>query len=204
MTGFKLVNLKKLIDVIGEDEVKSILSDFSCPNNPDVEKYLKAKAIEFAKHGWAQTHLVYASYRHEPVLVGYFALADKYIHINADHDKLSSTLRKRIAAFATHDKDLKCYCMTAPLIGQLGKNFTNNYNKLIRGDELLQIACDKIKSIQVDLGGKFTYLECEDKPVLVEFYERNGFWNFGRRQLDADEKDDFGTPYLIQLLKYLR
>lgn len=204
MTGFKLVNLKKLIDVIGEDEAKNILSDFSCPNNSDVEKYLRYKAIEFAKHNWSQTHLVYASYRHDPVLVGYFALADKSIHIDANHRKLSQTLRKRIAMFAAYDADLKCYRMSAPLIAQLGKNFTNNYNKLIRGDELLQIACDKIKSIQVDLGGKFTYLECEDKPVLVEFYERNGFWNFGRRQLDVDEKDDFGTPYLIQLLKYLR
>lgn len=204
MTGFKIVNLKKLINAIGEDEVKRILSDFSCPNNADVEKYLKTKAIEFAKHGWAQTHLVYASYKHEPVLVGYFALADKYIHIDAHHTKMSSTLRKRISAFATYDQDLKCYRMTAPLIAQLGKNFSHNYNKLITGDELLQIACDKVKSIQVDLGGKFTYLECEDKPILVDFYERNSFWNFGRRPLDADEKDDFGTPYLIQLLKYLR
>ena len=99
---------------------------------------------------------------------------------------------------------MKCYWKTTTQIGQLGKKFTNDYNKFIRQHELLRIDCDKFKSNQVDLGGKFTYLECEDKPVLVEFYERNGFWNFGRRQLDADEKDDFGTPYLIQLLKYLR
>ena len=93
--------------------------------------------------------------------------------------------------------------MSAPLIGQLGKNYSNGHNKLITGDELLQMACDKIESIQVELGGRFTYLECEDKPVLIDFYERNGFWNFGKRQLDADEKDNFETTSLIQLLKYL-
>lgn len=204
MTGFKIVNLKTLIEISGEEKAKAILSDFSCPMNKDVEQYLRTKAIEFAKHGWAQTHLVYASYKHEPVLVGYFTLANKYIHINPVRSKMSNTLRRRIAGFATYDSELKCYCMTAPLIGQLGKNYTNEYNKLITGDELLQIACDKVKSVQVDMGGKFTYLECEDKPVLTDFYERNGFFNFGIRQLDADEKNDFETTYLVQLLKYLR
>ncbi|MBS5165044.1 MAG: N-acetyltransferase [Butyricicoccus pullicaecorum] len=203
MTGFKIVNLLKLIKVIGENEVKDILSNFLCPHNPDVEKYLKTKAIDFARQGWAQTHLVYASYKKEMVLVGYFALADKYIHIFPDK-KMSNTLRKRIGHFSQYDKDLNCYCMTAPLIGQLGKNYNNGYNKLISGDELLKIACDKIQSIQVDLGGKFTYLECEDKPFLIDFYERNGFYNFGKRNLDRDEKNDFETSYLIQLLKYLK
>ncbi len=203
MTGFKIVNLIKLINIVGEDTVKSMLSDFSCPYNKDVEQYLKTKAIEFAKHGWAQTHLVYASFKKEPVLVGYFTLSDKSIHITTNRPRMSKTLKKRISAFSKLDKDLGCYCMSAPLIGQLGKNYSNGHNKLITGDELLQMACDKIESIQVELGGRFTYLECEDKPVLIDFYERNGFWNFGKRQLDADEKDNFETTSLIQLLKYL-
>lgn len=47
------------------------------------------------------------------------------------------------------------------------------------------------------------YLECEDKPVLTEFYERNGFVTFGQRRLDSDEVDKFEGGYLIQMLKYL-
>lgn len=74
---------------------------------------------------------------------------------------------------------------------------------MITGDELLKLACDKIKSIQDEIGGKVTYLECEDKPKLIEFYESNGFVNFGKRELDKDEKDDLSGQYLIQMLKYL-
>lgn len=74
---------------------------------------------------------------------------------------------------------------------------------LISGDELLKLACNKIKTIQSDIGGKITYLECEDKEKLKEFYGSNGFVNFGKRSLDPDEKDDLSGEYLIQMLKYL-
>lgn len=203
MTGFKVVNLKKMLETVGEDDVKKILSEFFCPLNPDVERFLKSKAIDFAKQGWAQTHLVYGSYCKKMVLLGYFTLSDKYIHIYTPKD-ISNTLMRRIRNFSRRDEDLGCYVMSTPLIGQLGKNFANGYNKLITGDELLSIACNKIAQIQVDLGGKFTYLECEDKPILVDFYMRNGFYNFGRRDLDREEINDFEKDYLIQLLKYLK
>ena len=38
---------------------------------------------------------------------------------------------------------------------------------------------------------------------LKEFYKTNGFYDFGQRQLDRDELDDFCGTYLIQMLKYL-
>lgn len=37
MTGYGLVNLKEMIEEVGEDRVKEILSAFSCPLNKDVE-----------------------------------------------------------------------------------------------------------------------------------------------------------------------
>ena len=55
----------------------------------------------------------------------------------------------------------------------------------------------------MDLGGKFVYLECEDKPFLIEFYSRNGFCAFDRRRLDRDETGLDGD-YLIQMLKYIK
>ena len=33
------INLKTLIDTVGEDRAKEILSSFSCPKNKDVEEY---------------------------------------------------------------------------------------------------------------------------------------------------------------------
>lgn len=79
MTGYGLVNLKEMIEEVGEDRVKEILSAFSCPLNKDVEFFLHNKAIEFAKQGIAQTQLVFTSYKGEPVLVGYFTLSNKVL-----------------------------------------------------------------------------------------------------------------------------
>ncbi len=201
MTGYRVVNLSYLIETLGEDTAKSILSTFSCSLNLDVEQFLQNKAILFAKQGWAQTHLVFASYKGKWVLVGYFALASKNIRIIAKN--LGNTLRKRIAKFATYDTMLKAYFLSAPLIAQLGKNYTNNYNKLITGDELLGEACNKIKKIQYELGGRFTYIECEDKQKLISFYSRNGFVEFDKRYLDPDEVDKLEGEYLVQMIKYL-
>ena len=205
MTGYRVVNLKILIEELGEDTAKSILSNFSCPMNRDVEYFLSRKAIDFAKQGWAQTHLVFASYKDEWVLVGYFALANKYIRISAKRlGKASSSLRRRISRFATFDSTLKSYILASPLIAQLGKNYSNGYNELITGSELLKEACEKIKRLQFDIGGKFAYLECEDKAKLIDFYEKNGFCEFDVRYLDRDETDKLDGEYLVQMLKYIK
>ena len=202
IAGFVQVNLAEMISEIGEDRVKAILSDFSCPLNKDVEFYIRDKAIVFAKQGWAATHLVFASYKDTLVLVGYFTLVTKVIMIYKAN--MSKTLQKKISRFSQPDVSMKRYIMSAPLIAQLGKNFNKGYDKLITGDELLKLACDKVKSIQTDVGGKFVYLECEDKPQLIDFYTSNGFVNFGKRNLDKDETDVMSGGYLVQMLRYLK
>ena len=201
MAGYKQIVLKEMIEQLGEDMVKLILSNFSCPQNLDVEKFIKDKAIEFSKQNIASTHLVFSEYKEKLELVGYFTLSPKTVYIRKGN--LSNTLKKRVSKFGNYDENIKGYSIPAPLIAQLGKNFTNGLDKLITGDELLKMACDKIKTIQVNMGGKITYLECEDKPKLIEFYKSNGFVNFGKRMLDRDEKDDLSGEYLIQMLKYL-
>ena len=204
MTGYKVVNLKMMIEELGEDHTKAVLSHFSCPLNKDVEQFIRSKAISFANQGWAQTHLVMASYKGEPVLVGYFALASKHITISSKiFQSRSNGTRKRIAKFASYDPGIKSYILSAPLIAQLGKNYSNGYNRLITGDEILDIACEKISRIQYDLGGRFAYVECEDKAALIDFYSRNGFCEFDHRRLDADETDLLSGEYLVQLLKYI-
>jgi hypothetical protein len=201
MTGYKHVNLNDLVIELGEDDVKLILSTYSCPYNKDVEWFLRHKAIEFSKQGLSKTHLIFTSYKDELVLIGYFTLATKFFFLKKS--SLSNRLRRRISKFARYDNELKRYQITAPLIAQLGKNYTNTYNRLITGDELLKMACDKVKGIQNEIGGKVVYLECEDNERLIDFYRQNGFVNFGKRELDGDELDKSNTKYYIQMLKYL-
>ncbi len=197
MAGYKKVLLSDMITELGEDRTKEILSEFSCPLNKDVEDFLKNKSIEFAKQRIAATHLIFSDYKEKLVLVGYFALANKNFRIMKKC--LSNNLSKKISKFGTYDSDTRSYNIPAPLIAQLGKNFNNSYNTLISGDELLKIACDCVAELQLFLSGKVIYIECEDKPRLLEFYESNGFVEFGKRKLDKDE-DAFGD-YLVQMLK---
>ena len=115
MTGYIQVNLNNMLKELGENRVKDILSDFVCPLNYDIEYFLHNKAIEFAKQGLARTHLVFASYKDEPVLVGYFTLAIKSFTLKKN--ALSNGMRKRIAKFGQYNKELERYIIPALLIG---------------------------------------------------------------------------------------
>lgn len=142
MSEFKQFNLSNILEQLGEERTKEILSSFFCPLNRDVEDFCRSKAVEFSKRGFAQT-----------------------------------------------------------LIAQLSKNFADGNDTLISGSEILQMAIERIRKIQQEIGGKFLYLECEEKEKLLKFYEKNNFVSFGRRKLDKDETNLEGA-YLVQLLQY--
>ena len=201
MEGFQKINLLDVLKDTDETLVKKALENFSCPPNADVEDFIRNKAITFSLQRLASVWLILASYRNEWVNVGYFALAQKYTHIKLKN--LSSKLRQRLRKFVMFDKEIDKYLLTAPLIGQLGKNFTNSYNEFITGDELLKIACDTVADGQRIFGGRVVYLECEDVPALVKFYEKNGFVQFGQRSPEGEEQYKLKNHSLIQLLKYL-
>lgn len=45
MSNFQVVNILDMIETIGEDEVNSILSEFSCTRNPEIENFVKKNAV---------------------------------------------------------------------------------------------------------------------------------------------------------------
>lgn len=202
ITGFWQSNLRDLLAELGEERTSEILSAFECPLNPDVQSFLREKAILFSKNGYASTYLVFASYQGSVVLIGYYALAMKAVVIKGS--LLSSQWRGRLRRFAFYDSDLKQFTLSLPLIGQLGKNYAHHYDRLISGDDLLGIACETVREIQLMSSGKMVYLECEDVLPLTSFYERNGFFRFANRNLDGDERDLSQTPYLVQMIKYFK
>lgn len=195
---YQIVNLSHMILELGEEKCKNILSNFSCPKNKDVQEFINIKAIEFAKQGLAATHLVFSK---KMEILGYFTLSNKTLSIKKA--ALSRTLIKRISKFATYDNGAHEYMLGAILIGQLGKNYYNDLNQYISGQDLLALACNKVKEAQLDIGGKVVYLECEDKDILKDFYQNNGFINFGKRNLDRDETENLSGKYLLQYLRYL-
>jgi len=199
--GYNIISLKKICNSIGESKTKELVLDFECPLNKDVESFFKEKAIEFFKQDIAETFVVTTSYKEKQVIVGYFAITNKITKIK--RNAVSGNTKKRLLRFAEYDTLNKCYIVTLPLIGQLGKNYKSEYKGLIDGDILLKFAFDKIKEAQDILGGRFVFLECEDKPKLKEFYESNGFVCFGKRNLDRDERESNSGEYLLQMLRDL-
>lgn len=203
MIGYNLVILKDLLETVGEDRVKSILSDYVCPQNKDVEYFLSDRAIEFEKQGISTTYLIFASHKNEVRLFGYFAIVIKGISV-PDKRQMSGNLKKRLNKFAIRNNESKEYVVPAILIAQLGKNFKDDLNKEISGEEMLEIACNKAKQIQRLSSGKVIYLECEDNIKLIEFYEKNGFYNFGKREREVYEKDLIKSRVLVEMIKYLK
>lgn len=199
--AYKIINLRDIYNTLGENKTKDILKNYACELNRDVEYFLKEKAIEFSKQDISRTYIVISQYKGENVIVGYFAITNKVTNIK--RIALSKTKRKRLLKFAIYDKDSRCYSIALPLIGQLGKNYYNNYNNLISGEILLKLACDKVRETQDLIGGRFVFLECEDKSKLKDFYENNGFVCFGKRNLEKDERDKNKGDYLLQMLRDL-
>ena len=196
--AYNVINLDDIYGAINETEIKKILDEFECEKNKDVEYFLKQKSIEFSKLNISRTFLVTSSFKEKQVIVGYFSIANKITKIKKA--PLSASQQRRIKRFANNEEDKKYYTLSLPLIGQLGKNFKDGYDKLISGDVLLKLACDKVREAQHLIGGKFVFLECEDIPKLKEFYESNGFVCFGKRNLEKEERENNKGNYLLQML----
>lgn len=202
-TQFIQFNLCDLLEQLGEEDVKSILSSYSCPLNTDVEYFLKAKSIEMSRRNFSKTYLVYWSTEDgtELEFVGYYALASKFITVRSD--AVNSRCRRKLKEHGVFDEREQKYTASAILIGQLGKNFANGNQNLISGTDLLQMAIEKAREVQSMVGGRFVYLECEDKEKLLNFYKSNQFKEFGSRRLDGDETDKMSGSYLVQLFAFL-
>ena len=105
-------------------------------------------------------------------ILGYFTLAMKSIIFSPE---ISKELKRKIA------NDKNALMATGYLIGQLGKN--DKYREYIKGEEVLSVAMEVISDLHERLGGRFVYVECEDHPKLISFYERNHFKIVQKREL---------------------
>ena len=180
----------------GEPALAELLSGFYCPKNPDVEQFLKKSAIEFTKKNQSVTYLVVSA--EDVRLLGYFTLALKPLTVRGE--TVSNTMKRKLLRISELDEKSDTYTMSAYLIAQLGKNFSESGGTEITGAELLKLAWDKIKEIQYLGGGIVTFLEAEKEEKLLSFYRDNRFSQFDTRQTasDADESHE-----LVQLLRLL-
>lgn len=182
--------------LIGENELQEILSDFSSPKNRDVERFLKEKAIEFTKKQKSITYLVFSLKKVE--LAGYFSITVRPVVVEAAG--LSNTMKRKLDRISQYDEETMTYTVAAYLIAQFGRNYSNKVTCPITGVELMDNALVVLRGIQHQLGGIMVYLECEDKEALLNFYQnKKGFRLFGERMTKGQDE-----PHkLLQLMNFL-
>ena len=180
----------------GEPALVELLSGFSSPKNKDVERFLKKSAIEFTKKNQSVTYLVVSA--EDVRLLGYFTLALKPLTVRGE--TVSNTMKRKLLRISELDEKSDTYTMSAYLIAQLGKNFSESGGTEITGAELLKLAWDKIKEIQYLGGGVVTFLEAENEEKLLSFYRDNRFSQFDTRQTASGAEE---SHELVQLLRLL-
>ena len=180
----------------GEPALVELLSGFSCPKNLDVERFLKKSAIEFTKKNQSVTYLVVSA--EDVRLLGYFTLALKPLTVRGE--MVSNTTKKKLLRVSELDEKSDTYTMSAYLVAQLGKNFSENGENEITGEELLKLAWDKIKEMQYLGGGMVTFLEAENEEKLLSFYRNNRFSQFDTRQTTASMDEPHELVQLLRLL----
>lgn len=192
MSSVTTINLLDLVDAIGEEETKNLLSDFSCFKNQEIEKYVQINALDFARRKISMTHLVIDDLGR---IAAMFALTHKAIEIAGEG--LSNTTRSKLRRFAELDEATGCFSVSAFLIAQFGKG--DAADSSLTGDSLMASALEILTAAQRNVAGSVVYLECKDKPRLLQFYQKdcNGFRPFGRRFSEKDQVE------YIQLLRFI-
>lgn len=140
---YRIINIRRYIGnenpELGEDELLQSLSEFSCPLNPDMERFLNHSSIEFTKKNQSVTYLVFSVA--DGKLLGYFTLALKPMTVRGE--MVSNTVKRNLLRVSELDKKLDTYAMSAYLIAQLSKNYSESDGKMITGAELLELAWEK-------------------------------------------------------------
>ena len=197
---FSVINMRRYLNSdntkLGESRLLQVLSGFSCPKNPDVERFLKKNSIEFTKKNQSVTYLVFDVDSME--LVGYFTIALKPLTVRGE--TVSNTVKKKLMRVSELDEQSQTYTMSAYLIAQLGKNFKDGAERKITGEELLELAWNVVEKIQYMAGGMVTFLEAENREKLLSFYQTNRFQIFDTRQTATDSEE---SHELVQLLRLL-
>lgn len=169
-TDFIKFSLSEYLDKIGEDAFKDLISDFSCPKDDDIVYFLKHKAIplERANYQSSKTYLVgFMNSQDKFSLCGYYTLSNNPFVLS---DKMSKSKKKSLT-----EGKLNKGAISAVLIGQLSKNYSNGLNYTIDGTDLLSFALETISEVYNSVGLDLVYLECKDTEKLKKFYEDNHF-----------------------------
>lgn len=176
-----VLSLSEIINTEGFNEasLQDAFDKFKCSKSPDVENFLKTRALEYEKMNKARTYLMLNDADGE--IYAYFTLA-----INVfKYGETTSKSCKRDTNLGNKRQD------AAFLIGQIGKSDSNNNKNIL--PELLEYIFGRIQIAQNMVGGRIVYLDCKQDQKIVNLYMNNGFL----KATDKPDKDDLIQMYRI-------
>lgn len=180
---FIVRRLDLLLKDEGGDVVFEALKSTFSSKNPDVEHFLKQSAVQSMRLHQSSTYLVMSR---DFTLLGYFTLALKVVRIDAG--LLSKTESNKLQRFSLPDKENNSFIVPAILIAQFSRNF-NCSCTTISGKDLMAITLEFVRSVQSQIGGLVTFLECEPIEKLVEFYKSQGFRLLSQKSFSKTNKE---------------
>ncbi len=145
-------------------EFERLLASFSCPQNTDVENFLKNKALRFDSTHNSRTYLILNEESVDWGICAYFSVSFKEIEVR----NLSKSTIKKLDGISKSAIKIRAF-----LLGQLAKNAKPN--NPIQLTHILDIIYAILKEVQHKIGGRVLLLECEDNTKLIQLYEKYGF-----------------------------
>ena len=195
MRKLSVWRIDKFAKTVGEEALSSTLSGFAVPMNAEVEDFIRNKALQATKLKSSISYLVVDEDLAD--VLGYFTLLVKPFTIQSK--QLSSKNRRLIARFSEENAETGDYTASVYLIAQIGKNYSIQEELQMSGNDLLNLALDKLRAAQDLIGGKLVLVEREaDREKLLKFYCDNGFKSWNGRY---DKKDQLQYDQMIRVLE---
>ena len=170
---YNIQTLDELIGMKNGEQYFTLVADSFRSINPDVEFFIKTKAVQSSRLKTSVTYLISKDISETEIdFVGYFTLASKILRV--PEQGLSKSEKKLLRLYSHFDETNNTYNCPAVLIAQFGRNF-NESSESIKGQTMMDIVIAQIEIIQSLVGGKTVFLECENNIKLISFYESQNF-----------------------------
>ena len=178
------LSLSRMMNTLEDNELKSILSSFSCKYDADIQNFLHNRAIDFEKLLKSRTYLIVSDEQfqnpnipfNEITIYGYISLAVKVFTVP---EETSNRQRQQLDGFSAKEHGKQISHFPCYLIGQLARN-SNVPTESISGAELLNFAYKIIGEAVKLVAGRNILVECHNNEKLIKFYLDNGFYKISQ------------------------
>ncbi len=169
----------------GKARLSAFLSKFNCELNPDIDDFLKNKALSSDSQNESRTFLFIKNEEEEDKIVAHYTVLTKPILLKKEKkDNIGGKLKRAIKGMFLNIEDQEYQLISTYLIAQIGRddNFTSAH---IDVEEIFAYIFEDINKVVDILGGNIILIEVEiekngeklskSTQKLINLYKANNF-----------------------------